>query len=252
MAKQLLIYESAVPITLARHGKTSFAASDDYAFSSLVSAVPLLAVEIAEAAQEYAVVFVAIGEEVMPVAILGIQPEQNLYLTPTSGWQAKYVPSFVRRYPFIFSSSEDRQTLTLCIDETHPGFNTDGRGQRLFGDDGKPTAYVERVLEFLKAYQAKFEYTKAFCKRLKDSNLLEPLQAEVTTPTGEKVRLGDFLGVTRGRLHTLPTEALAALVKSDELEMIYLHIHSLRNFNAVKDRYLEALAAKPAVEEATG
>ncbi len=242
MAKQLLIYETAVPVTVTQHGNTSFDAADDYRFSGAMNAVPLLAAEIFEAASEYAVVFVAMGEEIMPAAILGVKPEQNLYLKDAH-WQAKYIPSFLRRYPFIFSASDDKKTLTLCIDETHPGFNTEGRGERLFGDDGKPSDYTQRVLEFLKAYQAQFEYSQRFCKKLKDLNLLEPLQAEVATPTGEKVLLGDFQGVTRGRLHTLSGDALAELAKTDELELIYLHLASLRNFTAVKDRYVEALAA---------
>jgi hypothetical protein len=62
------------------------------------------------------------------------------------GWQAKYIPAFVRRYPFVFSSRGVGKTFTLCIDEAFPGFNQSGRGERLFGDDGKPTPYVQNVL----------------------------------------------------------------------------------------------------------
>ncbi|MCH9793689.1 MAG: SapC family protein [Planctomycetes bacterium] len=242
MTKQLLIYETAVPVTVTQHGNTFFDAVDDYGFSSSMNAVPLLAAEIFEAASEYAVVFVEMGKEITPAAILGVKPEQNLYLSNDAHWQAKYIPSFLRRYPFIFSASDDKKTLTLCIDETHPGFNTEGRGERLFNEDGNPSDYSQRVLEFLKAYQAQFEYSQQFSKKLKELNLLEPLQAEVATPTGEKVLLGDFQGVTRDRMHTLSAEALAELAKTDELELIYLHIASLRNFTAVKDRYVKTLA----------
>ena len=61
---------------------------------------------------------------------------------------------FVRRYPFVFAKSDDEQRFNLCIDEKFSGFNGDGRGERLFADDGKPTAYVENILKFLQEYQA--------------------------------------------------------------------------------------------------
>ena len=125
-----------------------------------------------------------------------------------------------------------------------PGFNREGRGQRLFGDDGKPSAYVERVLKFLQEYQAHFERTRLFCRQLKDLNLVEPMQATVTTPTGTKQALGGFLGVQRERLRALSGETLSKLARTDELELLYLHLHSLRNFNEVTDRFIGRLASE--------
>jgi hypothetical protein len=241
MSKQLLIYETAIPVSAARHGGASFDPTDNYAFSAGVNAVPLMAVEFLRAATEYAIVFTEAGEDIMPAAVLGVRGEQNLYLSADAHWQAKYVPAFIRRYPFVFSASADKKTLTLCIDETHKGFNRENRGQRLFGEDGKPSAYLEQVLKFLQEYQAQFERTRVFGKRLKDLNLLEPMQAQVTTPTGEKQTLSGFLGVQRNRLRTLSGEALSTLAKTDELELLYLHLYSMRNFNEVKDRFIGAL-----------
>ena len=241
MAKQLLIYESAVPISAARHGDASYDPAGNYAFSAGINALPLMAVEFLQAANEYAIVFTAAGDDVLPAVVLGVRPEQNLYLTADSQWQAKYVPAFIRRYPFVFSASDDKKTLTLCVDESHPGLNREGRGQRLFGDEHKPSPYVEQVLKFLQDYQAHFERTRAFGQRLKKHGLLEPMQAQVTTPSGEKVTLSGFMAVTREKLRALPPEALTELVKTDELELLYLHLHSMRNFNEVKDRFIGTL-----------
>jgi hypothetical protein len=245
MAKQLLIYESAVPISSARHGGTSFQPVANYAFSAGINAVPLMAVEFIRAATEYAIVFTAAGDDVLPVAVLGVRPDQNVYLSSDAQWQAKYIPAFIRRYPFVFSASEDLKTLTLCIDESHPGLNRDGNGQRLFADDGKPSAYTEQVLKFLQEYQAHFERTRAFGKRLKELGLLEAMQAQVTTPKGEKLSLTGFMGVPRDRMRALDGPALASLAKTDELELLYLHLYSMRNFNDVKDRFVSTLAQAP-------
>lgn len=242
MAKQLLIYESAMPVSPARHGQMSYDAGETYAFSAGVNAVPLMAVEFIRAATEYAIVFAKTGEDVLPAAVLGVRPDQNLYLSADAHWQAKYIPAFIRRYPFVFSASPDRKTLTLCIDEAHLGLNRAGRGERLFTDAGKPSPYTEQVLKFLQEYQAHFERTRAFGKRLTELGLLDPMQAEVMTPKGEKLAIGGFLAVSRAKLRALSGEALASLAKLDELELLYLHLYSMRNFNEVRDRFVGGLA----------
>jgi hypothetical protein len=244
MTKQMLIYETAIPVSHARHADAWFEPSRNFAFTATINAVPLMAVEFQHAAAEFAIVFSKVGPDIMPAAVLGVRGQQNLYLTDDAHWRAKYVPAFIRRYPFVFSSSEDQQTLTLCIDETHPGFNREGRGQRLFGDDGKPSAYVEQVLKFLQEYQAHFERTRSFGRQLQTLNLLEPMQLTVTTPAGAKQALSGFLGVQRDRLRNLDGEALSSLARSDELELLYLQLHSMRNFNEVKDRFIDTLASE--------
>jgi len=252
VAKQLLIYESAVPIIATEHGNLSFEPRDDYAFSAGINAVPLMAVEFLAAAPEYAIVFTEHGEDVFPAAVLGVKAEQNLYLSADSQWNAKYVPAFIRRYPFVFSASEDKKTLTLCIDETHPGFNRKNRGKRLFTKDGKPSEYTEKVLEFLQGYQAEFERTRAFGKRLKELNLLEPMKADVTTPDNQKATLGGFMTVTRARTRTLGGDSLAPLAKNDWLEFIYLHLYSMRNFKEVKDRFVGRLTEASKGDQTAG
>ncbi len=71
MAKQLLFYESAVPLSAVRHGDWSFATVPDFAFAAAVAAVPLTAVEIPAASAEYAIVFTGSDGDMMPVAFLG-------------------------------------------------------------------------------------------------------------------------------------------------------------------------------------
>lgn len=250
MAKQLLIYESSVPLDSVAHRDLSFDPAPGFGFAAGINAVPLAAVEIPAAAAEYAIVFTAAGDDVVPMAVLGIRNDQNLFVAADSRWEAKYVPAFVRRYPFVFAASEDGKTLTLCIDDTHPGFNSDGRGERLFDADGKPTAYTGRVLDFLKEYQVQFERTRLFGRRLKELDLLEPMEAIVSLPDGRQVPLRGLLGVSREKLRALDGAELSALAKSDALELVYLHLASLRNFNEVKDRFVVSMAGEPALANA--
>jgi hypothetical protein len=243
VATQLLIYENAVPITQSRHSQWSVEVVGNYAFAAKVNSLPLMAVEMPQAAMEYPIVFAGDAQAVMPAVVLGLREAENLYLMADGQWRAKYVPAFLRRYPFVFSTSEDGSTFTLCIDEAFPGFNQAGRGARLF-QDGKPSTYVEGVLKFLQEYQAQFQLTQSFCARLAELKLLDPMQAEVTLPAGARTSLTGFMTINRERLRQLPDDALPGLFKSSALELIYLHLQSLRNFERLKDR-LAAQAPAP-------
>jgi hypothetical protein len=240
MPTQLLFYQAAVAVSAARHRGWSVDTRDK-AFAGRVNSVPLTTVEFLEAAGEYAIVFAGNPGALMPAAVLGVRGVQNLFLTEQGGWNASYVPAFVRRYPFVFSGRDDGGNATLCIDETYAGCNQAARGQPLFTADGKPSAYTQGVLAFLKQYQIEFLRTQAFCRQLEALDLLEPMQARITAGGGDQVSLGGFLAVDRKRLKALTPEQLGELAAGDGLEWLYAHLHSMRNFNALRDR----LAAAP-------
>jgi hypothetical protein len=246
---QLLIYKSAVPVSRSRHGDCYIESGADYTFSRAVNSVPLMAVEFARAANEFAIVFAGQRGAILPAVILGVRGNENLYLSADQAWGANYVPAFIRRYPFVFSQYNDR--LLLCIDEEFPGFNRSGQGRRLFEEDGSRSAYLEQVLRFLNQYQAEFTRTQSFCNRLDELGLLEPMRAQLSVEQGRQLTLGGFQAVNRARLKELPDEKLADLARSDELELIYLHLRSMRNFEELKGR-LDTALITPSVSDPPG
>ena len=245
MSNMLLIYKTATPVSRSRHADCFVDIGGDYAFSNEVNSVPLMAVEFPQAAGEYAIVFAGSDGEVLPAVILGVRGNENLFLSKESAWGAKYIPAFLRRYPFVFSRSGDQ--FLLCVDEEFKGFNREGRGRPMFNADGKPSEYTDRVLTFLKEYQTQFLRTQAFCKKVQELDLLEPMQAEVTVE-GRKLSLTGFMAINRAKLKALSPEKLSELAKTDELELLYLHMQSMRNFEALRDR-LELLEAHSPVPE---
>ena len=236
MSKQLLFYQKVVPVSKEQHGEMSVKVTGDYSFAKESNSVPLMAVEFPAAAAEYAIVFAGTEETVMPVAILGAKAEENNYVTIDGKWDAKYIPAFVRRYPFVFSKSEDGSQFFLCLDEKYPGCNEEGRGERLFDKDGERTQYLGGVVDFVKEYQVQFNRTQAFCSKLKELELLEPMHAQFGLPSGEKLALTGFMAINRDKLKALPGDKLAELAKTDELELMYMHLQSMKNFSAMVER----------------
>jgi hypothetical protein len=203
MTTQLLFYNEVVPISAERHGNWHIRDLKDYSFTNNVNWVPLMAVEFLNASSDFPIVFAGDEDAVMPMLLLGMRQDENVFLASDGSWEGKYIPAFIRRYPFVFSLSEDGEDFFLCIDETYPGFNQDAEGPALIGEDGKASEYTDGVLNFLSEYQAEFQRTQALCKKLKDLNLLERKQVEASLPSGEKMSLTDFYTVDRGRLTTL-------------------------------------------------
>jgi len=69
-----------------------------------------------------------------------------------------------------------------------------------------------------------------------DENLYVPMQAQINLGSGERMAVRGFSVVDRARVKTLSANVLAELVQSDELEPIYAHLASTRNFATVRDR----------------
>lgn len=244
MSKQLLIYERATTISSELHRDWCVQAGTSYEFAREVNSVPLLAAEFAAAAGEYAIIFAGNEETVFPSVVLGLQDRQNLFLGADGAWLGNYVPAFLRRYPFVFSENP-AGGFTLCIDEEFEGLNREGRGERMFDADGKRTQYLSNILNFVSTYQAQFERTRLFCKRLVDLKVLDSAQARFEAPDGRSSALTGFFAINRDRLKAIPEASLKEMFQTDELELCHLHMHSLGNIAALGKRAeaLEAVAA---------
>ena len=245
---QMLFYENVVPVSSQSHRDLSIERID-FGFAATVNSVPLTAIEMPLAARDYTIVFAGNDEAVAPVVVLGVADAQNLYLDENKAWKADYIPAFVRRYPFVFAQDKDATQFTLCIDECWSGCNRNGKGQRLFDDEGKQTTYLQNMLKFLSDYQTQFVRTQAYCKKLKELDLLEPMQAQIVMPDGEKRSLAGFLGATRPKIKNLSAEKLAELVKTDELELTYLQMASLNNLGKVVNRAVPKKATEVEVDK---
>lgn len=233
---QLLFYERAAPVITERHANWSVELGKNYTFAGATNSVPLTRVEFARAARDYPIVFTGAEGQSFPLAVLGIEDRQNLFVNEDGGWSADYIPAFVRRYPFVFTTSDSGKSFTLCIDEAFDGCNQEGKGERLFDDNGKTTRYLDNVLAFLREYQLEHQRTQAFAKRMSTLNLLEPVQANVSLGSGERLALTDFTVVNRSRLKQISESALKEMFATDDLELVYLHLQSMQAFSGLVER----------------
>lgn len=237
MATQALFYEEVVPVSQQAHADLCVDTSAGFEFARQSNFVPVAAVEFERAAWKYPIVFVSQGDAFVPAVILGFGDNDNLFVTDEGGWNCEYVPSYVRRYPFILANVTETETFTLCVDPSYPGCNEKDEGERLFLIGGAKSPYLERTLGFVQQFHAELLATSELCTRIQELDILEPMQAQVALKSGDKLSLGGFHTVSRERLAALDGDALKTLADSSALELIYLHLFSLTNFGSMLDRH---------------
>lgn len=233
MSTKMLFYKNLAPLNKVRHANWVMTGSNTFGFSKECNSVPLAAIEFPAAAKELTIVFAENKESIVPIAILGVRHGENVFVDDEGKWLANYVPAFVRRYPFVFSTEDDGKTLTLCVDEDCDFINAEGEGEKFFTEEGENSQYLENVINFLQEFQKHTRRSEAFCAKLKELDILDPMAAKFKTPEGQEGTLNGFFVVSRDKLKGLPAEKLAELAKTDELELIYQHIASMDNLNNV-------------------
>lgn len=245
MTRQLLIYDDPVPLSSENHRDVSVRILEGMPQAAGLNSVPIVLGEFEKVAAEFPIVFAGAGENTMPVALLGLGADENLFLDENDHWRGRYLPAFLRRYPFVFASDGDDR-LTLCLDMNYPGVNRNGRGERLFDAEGNRTQYLENNLRFVSDYQAQHTATRLFCARLDEMGLLEEARAEATLPDGSRRQLTGFRSTAATRLQSLDDASVLTFFRDDSLRLVHMQLASLEQMSALARA---AGTAPPAVEE---
>lgn len=237
MTKQLLIYDDPAPLSAEAHRDISVRMPGTYGFAAGINSVPVVVAEFERLSAEAPIIFAGEGEAMMPAVVLGLAEGQNLFLDAKGGWTGRYVPAFLRRYPFVFATvPDDADKLTLCLDMAHDSVNTDGRGERLFDSEGNRTQFLQGILDFNSDYQAQYMTTRAFVQALQDLDLFEQATATATLPDGRSLSLSGFMRINVAKLRALPDDKVLDLFRSQQMELVYLHLASLGQTQALLER----------------
>ena len=233
-----VFYKKIVPLNKLAHRQLSIESLKDYQFAAQANSLSIALIEFPKAVFEYPILFAQDNENsIFPVALLGLQSQQNLFIDETGQWQADYIPAYARRYPFILATdSAENEKFTVCIDESYPGFNSVNNGQALFDDAGQENTVLTQAIDFLKDYNSHIVLTRQFCKNLQDMDILEPMQANIEMKTGKKLSISGFYCVNRGKLQNLSLEQQQELIKSEQMEFIYYHLLSLNNIERLMNK----------------
>ena len=239
---ELIFYQKVVSLDSNVHKDLKIKAQSGFAFATTTNSVPVVGLEFADVAREYPIAFVKGQDDVfLPVAVLGLRENENLYISEKGEWDARYIPAFVRRYPFVPADTGTGEVV-ICIDEAASCISKD-EGQALF-ENGKPSAALQNTIKMLQDYQSHALRTQEFCKRLQEYNLFTESNAQANLPDGTSFRLSGLFVIDEKRLQVLDKEKVHGLVGNGELGLVYAHLMSLGNLQRLVEMLGEKLQGK--------
>jgi len=235
------MFKKLIPLSTKDHLALRFKPDQPYTFAAQQGLIPLAAGEITRVAREMPVLFPHQGG--LPVALAGLQPDQNLYVTPKGQWVGRYIPAHIRRYPFMLAQvkteiGEPRFTIQLDIEAPHFD-NIDG--QPLITETGEASDPLQRIQKILMGLQQEMQHSEAMVKELEALDLLTPKAINIKQQGAEQpIQLSGFRIVNTQKLAALPAEQLAGLRASGALMLIHAHLLSLSN---LEDGWITKAAA---------
>lgn len=158
-----------------------------------------------------------------PLALLGLQPGQNLFLRG-GRWDAHYVPMAVERQPFAIGHDAQGEPM-LHVDLEHP--RIDPQGEPLFLEHGGHAPLLQRMVSLLRTLHDGLAGNDAFIQALLSHALLESFVLDVKLAGGQQLQLRGFYTIHEERLRALDGAALQALSQAGQLEPIYMALASM-------------------------
>lgn len=210
-------------------------AKKPFGFCSKIRAVPLTISEIPEASKYYPVVFMS-AEEPFPIAILGFNSDDNLFVDENGNWESfVYIPGYLRRYPFAFAGETGGERLALVIDAAFEGVSKSAT-PKLF-ENGELSEFGKQAMEFTRTYEGDRRLTDQIMKELKKYDLIRSQTAQYT-PVGETTPrpFAQYFGIDEQRIHELSDQQYLELRKMNALPIIYSHVISLGNWRNLISR----------------
>jgi hypothetical protein len=204
-------------------------------------AVPATVDEFPLLQRYYPIVF-SVGEDPIPLALMGLNEGTNVFLdengVPLD--HSVYVPAYMRRYPFLLARLRpDSDELSLCFDPTSGAIGDFPDGEPLF-DNKEPSEATKAVLQFCEQFETAGQRTAAFVQELKKSGLLMDGEVAIQPEgTPQPFIYRGFRMVDEEKLRELRGDELRKMNQNGMLALIYAHLFSLSQIREVFARQVQ-------------
>jgi hypothetical protein len=247
---QVLFYKNPEPLDAQKHGRLGLRTTDrPFSFAAKQHFVPLHVPEFGPAALSYPIIFA--GTNYSPLAVMSITPGENLYISEDGLFRAgAYIPSFIRRYPFVVAKDDALNRLMICIDRGSDLFVEQNADLMLF-ENGEPSQYTKNCIDFCSAFDVDRQRTDQFVNELKALDLFESKQTTFTPRNADGTEgppqlIAEYFAVSEERLKALPADKMAAMAATGALGQVYAHLTSLLGFERlIVETSLRQAAATP-------
>lgn len=220
-----LLYGNVVPLNRSAHSLSRIEGGPRrFGFAGSTHLLPAVIDEFAVASRHLPIVFLPGDDAPTPVFLLGIRSGSNVFVDKDGRWLAGYLPSYIRRYPFMLGEVADREPL-LCADET--ALQADGPECVPLFEGGAETAVLREMIDLTTAYFEAARRTAAAMATLQKLKLFKSVTIDVAAENNSTSSMTGIKVVDEDKLNELPGEQIAHLHASRLLGPIYAHLISL-------------------------
>ena len=250
---QVLLYRQPELLSRELHGELGMNASPTrFGFAAKAHICPLTVPEFAAAGMSFPVIFV--GDQLAPVAVLGLQEGQNLFMDENGYLPDVYVPCYIRRYPFVLAGGQGDERMLVAIDRAYEGIGKNAEFP-FFEKNGEPTEYTQNSIKFCNDFETQNRMTASFVELMKELDLFENRTTTYRPQTadgqvGEPQTLAQYWAVSETKLNALPAAKLVELRDNGALQQIYAHLNSLLGWERLLIRASAQQARTPVAANA--
>ncbi|VVT11447.1 conserved hypothetical protein [Sphingomonas sp. EC-HK361] len=224
-----LFYNGLEPLSSETHANYKVRQQDRAPFLATTHAVPVTIDEF-PLAQRYLPIVFSIGDDAIPIALMGLNEGVNVFLDDEGKLidDNVYVPAYVRRYPYMLARLRpDAEELSLCFDPTSDSIGAFDDGDALFAD-GQPTDLTKNILAFNESFEQAGARTQQFMNELKELELLMDGEVSIQQDGVEQPFIyRGFQMVNEEKLTNLRGDQLRKMTQSGMLPLLYAHLFSL-------------------------
>ncbi len=239
---KLFLYEQPELLTLEDHGSLGISPpARPFDFAARVRAIPLVVSEIASAQRHYPIIFSEM-ENPVPLAVVGLGEESNLFVDADGRWSADaYIPAYLRCYPFALAMTNDEK-FAVVVDRAASAVGENAEFP--FFDNGEMAPNTKAMVDFCGKYEGERRKTTEYVERLKSLGLLGARRAtRKPSDGGEEQTIASYIAVVPELLGDLPADTVTALNDSGMLAVTYAHLFSLENWLPLFERHQSVVAA---------
>ena len=232
-----MFYKRPVPLRGTVHKDFKVRPDNQFDFAANVNSIPVSTPEFVLASRHYPIIF--LGEKPVPLAVVGINPDSNLYVDADGLWEVgQYVPAYVRRYPFILLNDGGPDGKAgLGIDE-EGGASTRENARVLFPegsefDQENPPEVIKEALGLCEQFHGAFLQTEQVMNLIDEADVLENRSLGIRDDDGKERDIGQFRAINEDKFRDLSDATINEWRKKGALSVAYFHLASLNNWDNI-------------------
>ncbi|MEP4149426.1 MAG: SapC family protein [Halioglobus sp.] len=172
----------------------------------------------------------------LPMAMLGLEKNENLYLGD-KGWNAAYLPLMIARGPFLIgfqesgSGTERQKKMVISIDVDDSRVS-ESAGEPLFQPFGGNSNYTDHIAEVLQRIDQGQAEIQQFCEALQRHDLIEPFSLDIKLDNDVQHKMEGFYTLNEEKLAALDGDTLSEFSRAGILQAAYM---ILASFSSIRN-----------------